>query len=844
MEKIVLIDGNSIFYRAFYALPLLKSEKGYSNAVYGFANILLKVIAQLKPTHIAVAFDVSKKTFRNDIFSEYKATRKPMPEELRSQIPILKEMLSKMNILVLEKQGLEGDDILGTIAHRFDLPVVIVTGDRDCFQLVDDTTTICRTLKGVTEVQMMDKQMIQTEYGLEPMQIVDMKALAGDSSDNIPGVAGVGEKTAVSLLQEYGSVEAIYDNIEKIKGKLKEKLEASKENAFMSKTLATINCNVDIACTLDDMKLQFPFGVGVREFFEEYQMRTFLKREDIWTKDAVGGVGKQPVCNTILVENIAQLEEKVLQCKKAQTFSVLFDEKAQEFHFSDGKEEFVCRAQNELGCALVEGQIFATFSAVLQDRNVLKIIFDTKAFLHKAVEFGVKIEKPYFDIALARHLLDGATVKNAEDVAFELGLSTETIAFSFVLAKNELLQRMQKAGVFELYQNLELPLVEVLFDMEQTGFKVDKDVFEALKKKYSAEMDEIKHLVTEMVGEFNLNSPKQLGEILFDKLGLPHNRKKSTGVEELEFVRDMHPVVPLILRYRKVNKFLSTYILGIEKHIDKNDLIHTTFKQTLTGTGRLSSTEPNLQNIPVRGNESKEIRSMYVAREKDHVLVDADYSQIELRLLAHLSGEDGLVESFLLGKDIHTETACKIFGIDPILVTNDMRRVAKIVNFGVIYGISDFGLANDLGISPKEAKKYIEDFYARNPKVEAYIKSVVEEARKTGEVRTMLGRVRKMVDISASNFMVRTRAERAAQNAPLQGAGADIIKLAMLGVANRLKKENLGAKLIMQVHDELIVDSPIEEADKVKELLKEEMENAFELCVPLSVEVSSSYRWE
>ena len=837
MEKILLVDGNSIFYRSFYALPLLKSEYGYSNAVYGFANILLKAVELIKPTHVAVAFDVSKHTFRNEIYSEYKANRKPMPEELREQIPVLKEMLELMGIKYLEKQGLEGDDILGTIAHRFEKPVVILTGDRDCFQLIDSTTTICRTLKGATDVQMMDEAAFSAEYGLKPIQIIDMKAIAGDSSDNIPGVCGLGEKTAVLLLQKYDSVEGIYEHIDEITGKTKEKLEADKENAYLSKKLATINCNVDIPCTLDEMAFKFPFSKDLYLFFEKYKMRTLLRREDIWASE-IAEVSNKISCEKILINSQKQLTEIIETIKATGSFAYLFDAEANVLHISEGKKNYLVNFL-EFDFTL----LMQTLSPLFLSEKIEKIGFDIKSDMHFLDNYNIKMVVPYFDISLSRHLLDGLTVKDLDSFFCEQGYDKNLAAFCLFSAKSQLSEKMTKAGVLPLFNELELPLIEVLFDMEKTGFGVDRGKLEELKNKYKAEFDDLQDRIFALVGKFNLNSPKQLSDILFDKLNLPHGKKKSTTVDDLELIKDMHEVVPLILRYRKVFKFLSTYIYGIEKHLDKNSRVHTTFKQTLTGTGRLSSTDPNLQNIPIRGDESKEIRSMFVASTEKYVLVDADYSQIELRLLAHLSGEDQLIKSFASGRDIHTDTAKKIFNVPEELVTTEMRRIAKVVNFGVIYGISDFGLANDLGIKTKDAKKYISDFFESNPKVANYISDVVRRAKETNEVRTIVGRIRKMVEITSTNYMIRSRAERAAQNAPLQGSCADIIKIAMLKVYRRLESEKCRAKLIMQVHDELIVDCPIEEKDKVAQILKQEMESAYALNVPLVADVNSAYRW-
>lgn len=838
-DKLVIIDGNSIFYRSFYALPLLSNSNGeYSNAVYGFAIQILNIIKNIKPKYMVVAFDVSKKTFRNEIYSDYKGTRKPMPDELRSQIAPLKKMLGLMNIKIAEKEGIEGDDVIGIISKKFlDTETIIVTGDRDSFQLVDDTTKVYFTKKGTSELKIMDEKTLKDEYGVTPKQFIDLKALQGDQSDNIPGVAGVGPKTATDLILKYGSLDNIYAHIDEIAGKLKDKLEMHKSDAFMSKELATILTKGDIDVKLADLKYDFPFSAPVYEMFKYYEFKTLLKNQDNF--DLSVGEKQEKQYNINNCAKIEELQNILKIIEKHNKFAVSFNKNS--IHIAVTDTEFVFELDDSMLSVFEPVKFFEILKPLLESNQIVKVVFDSKQDMYYLKQYGIELNN-YFDVSIAKYLVDGTPVDKVRDVFFDDSL--ETIASKMIDFEKEYKQKIEDEKLQFLFTKVEIPLSKVLFSMENAGFKIDEPILETLKQKYKLEQQKLEDEIFALAGEkFNINSPKQLGVILYEKLGLPHNKKKSTDAEHLEELKDSHEIVRYILRYRKVMKFLGTYIDGIFPHIDKNGFVHTYFKQTFTTTGRLSSVEPNLQNIPIRSEESKEIRSMFVASSPDNVLIDADYSQIELRVLADMSEDPSFKYAFNNGIDIHTKTASEVFGVPEAEVTKDMRRTAKVVNFGIIYGISEYGLADDLKISAKEARNLISNFYAMHPAVNVFMTKAVEKARETGKATTLLGRTRKMFDIKASNFMVRSRAERASQNMPIQGTAADIIKIAMVNVYNALKTKGFKAKLIMQVHDELIIDCPISEKDEVLLLLKKEMESAFKLSVPLVVDAVSSYRW-
>lgn len=843
-NKFVIVDGSSILYRSFYALPSMMSANGkYTNAVFGFVNMLIKMINEIKPTHIAVAFDVSKHTFRTDKYPAYKGTRKPMPDELKSQIEPVKTMLKLMKIKVVEKNNFEADDIIGTLSRKFENTTsIIVTGDRDSYQLISEDTTVYLNKKGISDVKVMDLIALNEEYGITPESFLHLKALQGDASDDIPGVIGIGPKTALELIQKYKTVEGVYEHIDELKPGVQKKLIEGKDLAELSFDLSRIRCDVELEETLGDFVFEFPFSPSVYNFFEEYRFSTILKRKELFASTVEEN--KEKIVKIEKISSIEKLQNLIDIIEKTGIFSLIFDENQNICIATKDHEWQISSSIDMFDFERVYDKFFEKFAVVLENPSIRKVFFDLKQMLHFFKDKGFRIVPKFDDVGLLVHLAEGISVKNFADILVPPDYDKTILATSLLRAYENYSQKIEEQNMNYLYHEVELPLLSILFDMEEIGFKVDRQRVDELGKIYKHEIESLTEEIYRLAGErFNINSAKQLSEILYDKLGLPHNKKKSTGAEVLEEIVASHEIIPLILRYRKVNKLLSTYIDGLIPHIDKNGFVHTCFKQTITNTGRLSSVEPNLQNIPIRSEESREVRSIYVASSKENVLIDADYSQIELRLLAHCSGDEFFVNAFRNNLDIHTQTACQVFGVNTENVTSEMRRVAKVVNFGIIYGISDFGLANDLHISPSEAKKFITSFYENHPKVKEYMNNAVEIARKTGKISTILGRTRKMIDINSSNFNIRSRAERAVQNMPLQGSAADIIKLAMIKVHDALKVGGFSAKLIMQIHDELIIDCPINELEQVTKIVKESMNGAYELNVPLVCDVVSSYRW-
>lgn len=841
-NKLVIIDGNSIMYRSFYALPLLTNVKGENTgAIYGFANELVKVITSMNPTHLAVAFDVSKTTFRTEIFKDYKATRKPMPEELASQMPLVKLMLESINIKVLEKKGLEADDIIGTIAKRFDEETLILTGDRDIFQLVDKSTSVCFMKKGLSDVLVINEGNLKTEYGVYAHQVADLKALQGDTADNIPGVPGVGPKSANTLIEKFGSIDGVYEHIDELSGKLKENLVNGKELAYMSKTLATINTKVDIDCTLDDLTFDFPFKAETKALFERFAFRSLLKRDELFDLTSKPAVSAQDVPVTA-VQSVVEIKSLIEQ-KKPTEIGIFIAGNVLNFSFGDS--EFTHTEVVDLlsgGVCLQE--VIEALKPLLLDEKVLKIFYDVKNARYQLASLGIDLGDNVFDVSIATNLCEGVVIKSSEDVFDYFGENRNTPANSLVLCAHKLIENLEKMGLNKAYYEVELPLSKTLYKMERRGFKVDINRLNELSKQYEQTLDMLEKRIYELAGRaFNINSPKQMGEVLFNELGLPKSAKMSTSVDVLEKLKGQHDIIPLILDYRKASKFYGTYLAGMRAHIDSQGFVHTNFNQTLTATGRLSSSEPNLQNLPIRSEEGREIRSIFTASKEGRVLVDADYSQIELRVLAHFSGDDNYISAFNSGTDIHSKTASEIFGVPPEMVLPRMRRVAKVVNFGVVYGISQYGLSQDIGVTPFEAKSYIDGFYRAHPKIDEYMKKEVDFARENGFTKTLFGRIRKIPEIKASNFMVRSRAERVAQNMCIQGSAAEIIKVAMNNVEARLNREKLDAELIMQVHDELVVDCAKEIAPKVEAILKEEMVNAVQLGVPMVVDAQTAYRW-
>lgn len=838
-EELVLIDGNSLINRAYYALPLLTAKDGTpSNAVYGFAMMLVRMIDEYMPRYIAVAFDMRAKTFRHAMYDGYKATRKGMPDDLAAQMPVLKEMLTKMGITYIEREGIEADDIIGTLAKAYDVKTHILTGDRDSFQLIDRSTAVLFTKRGITDVDVMTEDSLKDRMGLTPAQIVDYKALAGDASDSIPGVPGIGDKRAMDLLGKYGSLTGIYEHIDEIGGKLRENLVGGRDIGMLSYELATIRTDCDVNIALHDLTYDYPFSAAVMEFFEKMEFRSLVRRSELFSASV------EPVKSFIpaKVVELTSTDQLIIAIGQAKELAfAIHDDK---FCFStDGAVQYDLGIRRTLLDALPsENEIVDAIAPLLADESVKKYVYDAKKLKKYLGGFGATVVG-YDDVALMEYLGGRqARAASSESYAESLGLATDNCAAALILGGRELTDALERQGMMRLYRELELPLVEVLLEMERTGFLLDLEMLAELKKKYDVLETECAERIYELAGQtFNINSPKQLGKVLFEDLGLPYPKRRggiSTSAEVLAHVVADHPVVPEVLRYRFITKLKSTYIEGLAKVAGEDGIVHTDFNQMQTATGRLSSSDPNLQNIPVREDEGKALRGLFVAR-KGHTLVAADYSQIELRVMAHLSGDAGLVKAYNEGVDIHTTVARELFGSDE--PTSKERRMAKTVNFGIIYGMSAFGLSERLGISPKTARMFIDKYFERFPGVKTYLDSVVEQSKTDGYAVSMFGRKRVIPELKSRNFQQRSFGERAAMNMPLQSSAADIIKVAMLKVHSALK--GMDAKLILQVHDELIVDAPDAEAEQVAVLLKREMENAVTLRIPLVADVKTGHSW-
>ncbi len=849
MEKLVLIDGNSLINRAFYAMPLLTTKKGeYTNAVYGFMNMFFKMLETEHPTAVAVAFDLKAPTFRHKMYADYKGTRKPMPEELRLQIPLLKELLKLMGVTIVEKEGFEADDIIGTIAKKTDVQTVIITGDKDSFQLVDEQTEVHFTKRGITEVDIYNNENFTEKTGITPSQVIELKALMGDSSDNIPGVLGVGEKTALSLVQTYGNIDDLYLKVDELKGKLKEKIENGKESAFLSRTLATIDINAPVDTDVQKMGFSYPFSSAVKNRFNELEFKSLARRTADFDDQEGSPNETQKVSNVELkvLQEVSQASEINFKNELALFIS------ANAVNIYDGQTEFSFPLrQNLLDNGFDLMPVLGAISPIFNQGSRL-IVYCKKDLRHFLLSNGGFELKAYCDdISLMKYLVDySGRSESAEEVLIDYDLDKSTPSYALYYLKQDMLEKLEQEEMLSLYKDVELPLSDVLFDMEISGFKVDIDALYKTGEKYQGLISELEQEIRKVCDQpnLNVNSPRQLGEVLFEKLKLGKGKKTklgySTSADVLESLDTDHPSIALILRYRQVQKLHSTYIEGFKPLIEKNTgLIHTSFNQTMTATGRLSSKEPNLQNIPVREAEGRELRKFFVARAQDRVLIGADYSQIELRLLAAFSGCKKLIDAFNNGQDIHAQTASLVFGVPLESVTKEMRSKAKAVNFGIIYGISEYGLAKNLKISASEAKGYIQSYFSKYPEVKMYMDKNVEIAKERGYATTMLGRRRQIRELSSSNFNLRQFGERVAMNMPLQGSAADVIKLAMLGVSNRLKKENLKSELILQVHDELIIDALISEKEQVEKLLVEEMESAVKLAVKLTVSVGEGKTW-
>ena len=845
MDKLVLIDGNSLINRAFYAIGPLTDKNGQpTNAVYGFTNMLIKIISEVKPKYMLVAFDVHAKTFRHKLYTEYKGTRKPMPEDLRPQIPLLKKVLQTMGIKTFELAGFEADDIIGTLAKRYKGETIIYTGDKDSFQLVDETTSIYFTKRGITDVDVYNNENFLSKTGINPSQVIDLKSLMGDSSDNIPGVAGVGEKTALNLIQNYNSLDGVYENLSKITGKLNEKLSINKETAYLSKTLATINTLVEIPLNIEEARYNFPFSQDVFKLFIELDFKNMLKRAELF--DAIEPEEENDDINVETITNKEELQKII----NSNEVSLVIGENISLYTLKD--TEYTVKIKETF---FDEGFDFDEALTIIkpffEDEDKTVIAYSRKKLFDALKELKINLKAKVKDVDILRYILDFSGKEDSvKDVLQTYGLSVKTPAFSLYKLNKKFELQLKEQGLEKLYYDVELPLSTVLTDMETYGFRVDIEALNQIGEEYKKEIESLTQKINEVAGEeVNPNSPKQLQKLLFEKLNLKRGKKNKTGgystnAEQLEELINEHPIIPLILRHRTIQKLYSTYVEAFKVLALKDGgIIHTSFNQTLTQTGRLSSKEPNLQNVPVRDEEGGKLRKFFIPRADDRVLIDADYSQIELRLLAHFSKSEELIKAYVEEKDVHSITASQVFNVPLDKVTPDMRRKAKAVNFGIIYGISEYGLSKNIKCSVKEAGDYIKKYFESYPRVKEYMNSNVEFARKNGYVSTLLGRRRYIREINSSNFNLRSFGERAAMNMPLQGSSADIIKIAMVNVHNRLKEEKLDARLILQVHDELIIDSSEKDADKALKILKHEMENAVKLSVPLTVECKVGKSW-
>ena len=863
-EKLLVLDGNSLLYRAFYAMPPLTTSEGiHTNAVYGFTNMLFKMIDEINPDYIVCTFDKSKPTFRHLEYEEYKAGRKKAPDELRMQFPIVKELLEKMAINIFELEGYEADDLIGTLsvfAENKGLDVYIVTGDRDALQLATDNVKVIITKKGITEKEIYDRNRMIEEFGVTPEEFIDVKGLMGDKSDNIPGVPGVGEKTAYKLIKEYKSIENLLNNLDKVSGKkLKENLMENSEQAIFSKKLATIVKNAPIEINLEEIKSKKEFDIqGLKELFHKLEFKSLISKLE---------ENQEPVeievLNHIDVDNTTKLKELIESIKNTvyitfkikysnvysklqlETLYIAYDEKYYAINVAKLKEE------DEKGTTELLKKLF-------EDENILKISHNVKNLYTALNKDKINFKALSFDTELAAYLIDSSKSDYSlqgliSDFLME-NVNGEGLEFEILtLSKLPLIYKKQKSIIEELKMEellykIEQPLTKVISMMETEGFKIDKKELDNLGENFKSEIETYTKEIYELAGEeFNINSPKQLGKILFEKLDLPVIKKTKTGystnAEVLDALKDKHPIIEKILYYRQITKLYSTYIEGLKNVIDVDEKIHSSFNQTVTTTGRLSSTEPNLQNIPIKYEMGRKIRKVFIPNDKDDVILSADYSQIELRVLAHIANDENLINAFKKHKDIHTSTASEVFGVPIEEVTPTMRSNAKAVNFGIVYGIGDFSLAQDLNITRKEAKTYIDTYFARYPKVKEYMDNVIAEAEKTGYVTTILNRRRFIKEILSTNKILKALGKRLAMNAPIQGSAADIIKIAMIDVYDEIKKRNLKSTLILQVHDELILNVVKDEIEEIKELVKTKMENAIKLNVPLEVDINIGDTW-
>lgn len=879
-QKLVIIDGNSLVNRAFYALPPLTNSKGlHTNGIYGFLTMYYKILEEIKPTHMVVAFDMKAKTFRHQQYADYKAGRKGMPQELSEQMPILKEVLDALAVKRLEIEGYEADDIIGTLAKKaggVQMETIVFTGDKDALQLVDDNVKVMITKKGITETETYTPQIMEEKYGITPTQFIDVKALMGDQSDNIPGVPGVGEKTALKLITAYSSVEGVYSNINEVKGdKLRENLLQNKDSAFMSKELATIIVDIPLDMDVQNYELKDGNFEQLSSLYNDLGFKSLIQKlpkenKDVASKEANYKIitidSLQSFVDSIRNTNFSNISFKVLTSLEDNSKGV-----AIAFAYNED-QVYYYRFKND-------NEDINAIKSMVEDIGIKKISHNAKDDFVYFKNHGISPKGIVHDAMIACYLLDPSKGDYSVDQIANryLGLSLLTqeqllgkgkssidfpavkdeelesylcdIVYTVLKSHSPIMDRIEEEDLLKLYSEVEIPLVEVLSDMEYHGFRVDREELVRLSSEFTQIIDSLtKDIYSLAQEEFNINSTKQLGYILFEKLGLPTMKKTKTGystdAEVLSELEDKHEIIGKILEYRQLVKLKSTYVDGLISVINPmTGKIHSRFNQTVTATGRISSTEPNLQNIPIKVEMGRKIRKVFIPSDENYTLLDGDYSQIELRVLAHISDDQNMINAFLTGEDIHTNTGARVFGVDKKEVTSLMRSRAKAVNFGIVYGISDFGLSRDLKITKKEAQSYIDSYFDKYHGVKNYMESIVEDGKSKGFVTTLLGRRRYLPELSSKNFNIKSFGERIAMNTPIQGSAADIIKIAMVRVYQKLKNEGFRSRLILQVHDELIIETYKEEVSEVKEVVKNIMEEAIELSVPLEVELKEGNSW-
>ena len=882
-DRLMIIDGSSLIHRAFYALPLLITKGGiYTNGVYGFLTMLYRIREEYNPDYICVAFDRSGPTIRHNAYAEYKGTRDKTPSELSQQFPIIKDILKNMGIKTLDMDRYEADDIAGTFAKKGSeqgYEVLLVTGDKDYLQLAEDDVKVILTKKGISEIETYDKQRINDEYRIEPSDFIDVKGLMGDKSDNIPGIAGIGEKTALKLIREYKSIEGVYDNLEAIPGKLHDRLADNKQIAFLSKKLGEIITNVPLDLEIKDLKPQAQNFEELAKIYEKLEFRSLKSKLPNMSKDLVDVNSYKE--GIISISNLSEWDKLIGDIKKEGKFAFKFI----------SREDYIEQNPIGLGIKVPNSNLYwcnineidfiqlENLKEIFESEKIDKISWDVKSDIIETIKMGWSINNLKFDASIAEYIINpsqsnlsinklseeyfenygpdieallgkGKKRKKYEDLSQEELINYTAFILETVVKLEPLMIKIIKdRSMDELFDEIEMPLVEVLAHMENKGVLVDKNKLDELGIEFEEEINKLIEQIYELATiEFNINSPKQLGEILFDRLELPVVKKTKTGystdIEVLESLKGEHPIIEKVLRYRQIVKLKSTYIDGLKMMISKRTgRIHSKFNQTVTSTGRISSTEPNLQNIPIRSEDGRRIRKAFIAQRPDYRFLDGDYSQIELRLLAHISDDPKMKEAFINDEDIHTKTASEVFEVPLEEVTLDLRYKAKTINFSIIYGISDFSLSKDIGISRKEARKYIDGYFNNYKLVKKYMDDAISKGKENGYVETLLKRRRYIPELESKNYNIRSFGERVAMNMPIQGSAADIIKMAMVSIYKKLKEEKLLSKLVLTIHDELIIEAHKDEIKHVKKMMKTTMEEVISLNVPLKVEIVEGDSW-